>query len=56
MQFREKKPETEPNIIHCTNDGVAILGNGRRGIVVMDFDCYTGNHGSIPTHGDSFNN
>ena len=25
-----------------------------RGIVVMDFDCYTGDRGSIPTHGDSF--
>ena len=25
----------------------------RRGIVVMDFDCYTGNCGSIPAHGDS---
>ena len=24
-----------------------------RGIVVMDFDCYTGDRGSIPTHGDS---
>ena len=22
-------------------------------IVVMDFDCYTGDRGSIPTHGDS---
>ena len=22
----------------------------RRGIVVMDFDCYTGDRGSIPTH------
>ena len=25
----------------------------RRGLVVMDFDCYTGDHGSIPTHADS---
>ena len=25
----------------------------RRSIVVMDFDYYTGDHGSIPTHGDS---
>ena len=25
----------------------------RRGIVVMDFDCYTGDRSLIPTHGDS---
>ena len=25
-----------------------------RGIVVMDFNCYTGDRGSIPTHCDSF--
>ena len=25
----------------------------RRGIVVMDFDCYTGDRSSIPTHDDS---
>ena len=25
----------------------------RRGIVVMDFDCYTGDRGSVPAHGDS---
>ena len=24
-----------------------------RGIVVMNFDCYTGDRGSIPAHGDS---
>ena len=24
-----------------------------RGIVAMDFDCYTGDRGSIPAHGDS---
>ena len=24
-----------------------------RGIVVIDFDCYTGDRGLIPTHGDS---
>ena len=28
----------------------------RRGIVVMDFDCYTDDRGSIPTHGDSLVN
>ena len=26
----------------------------RHGIVVIHFDCYTGNHSSIPTHSDSF--
>ena len=26
---------------------------GRHGIVVMDFDCYTGDRSSIPTNGDS---
>ena len=25
----------------------------RRDLVVMDFDCYTGDRGSIATHGDS---
>jgi len=25
----------------------------RRGIVVMNFDCYTGDRSSIPTHGNS---
>ena len=28
----------------------------RRGIVVMDFDCYTGDRGSIPAHSDSLGN
>ena len=29
------------------------LGDLRRcGLVVMDFDCYTGDRGLIPTHGD----
>ena len=30
-----------------------VLANRCRGLVVMDFDCYTGDRSSIPTHGDS---
>ena len=31
----------------------ALQSARRHGIVVMDFDCYTGDRSSIPTHGDS---
>ena len=40
--------------IHYEKNQNRILSTKRRrGIVVMDFDCYTGDHGSIPAHGDS---
>ena len=31
----------------------SVILNGRRGIVVMDFDCYSGDRGWILAHGDS---
>ena len=40
--------------IHYEKNQNRILSTKRRrGIVVKDFDCYTGDRGSIPAHGDS---